>query len=105
VTTARQVPAKRALVVGGGDGGVLRELARHQSLQVTLGTMLLPMTLMRNAGVGNQHLSLYLLYPCTVVGYGYQHGVISLILNPAGALAVSVLISSTGCHWRQHGQQ
>eukprot|EP00775_Hariotina_reticulata_P013363 gene13363-13490_t len=30
---ALEVPAKRALVVGGGDGGVLRELARHQSLQ------------------------------------------------------------------------
>jgi Spermine/spermidine synthase domain/Spermidine synthase tetramerisation domain len=27
-------PARRALVVGGGDGGVLRELARHASLQV-----------------------------------------------------------------------
>ena len=25
--------AKRALVVGGGDGGVLRELARHASLE------------------------------------------------------------------------
>jgi predicted membrane-bound spermidine synthase len=29
-----QEPAKRALVVGGGDGGVLRELARHTSLEV-----------------------------------------------------------------------
>lgn len=29
-----QAPAKRALVVGGGDGGVLRELARHPSLEV-----------------------------------------------------------------------
>lgn len=26
-------PAKRALVVGGGDGGVLRELSRHASLE------------------------------------------------------------------------
>jgi predicted membrane-bound spermidine synthase len=30
-----QTPAKRALVVGGGDGGVLRELARHTSLEVS----------------------------------------------------------------------
>lgn len=29
-----QSPAKRVLVVGGGDGGVLRELARHTSLEV-----------------------------------------------------------------------
>lgn len=28
-----QSPAKKALVVGGGDGGVLRELSRHASLQ------------------------------------------------------------------------
>ena len=26
-------PPKRALVVGGGDGGVLRELSRHASLE------------------------------------------------------------------------
>jgi hypothetical protein len=31
-----QTPAKRVLVVGGGDGGVLRELARHASLEVRL---------------------------------------------------------------------
>ncbi|WIA37410.1 hypothetical protein OEZ86_014335 [Tetradesmus obliquus] len=30
---ALEAPAKRALVVGGGDGGVLRELARHTSLE------------------------------------------------------------------------
>eukprot|EP00775_Hariotina_reticulata_P002798 gene2798-3091_t len=30
---ALQTAAKRALVVGGGDGGVLRELARHTSLE------------------------------------------------------------------------
>lgn len=30
---ALESPAKRALVVGGGDGGVLRELARHTSLE------------------------------------------------------------------------
>eukprot|EP00878_Enallax_costatus_P005950 GHUV01006241.1.p1 GENE.GHUV01006241.1~~GHUV01006241.1.p1 ORF type:complete len:322 (+),score=76.82 GHUV01006241.1:184-1149(+) len=30
---ALERPAQRALVVGGGDGGVLRELARHPSLQ------------------------------------------------------------------------
>ena len=28
-----QTPPKRALVVGGGDGGVLRELARYPSLE------------------------------------------------------------------------
>jgi len=54
VTTAWQVPAKRALVVGGGDGGVLRELARHESLQVTLGIMLLPMTLIHWRQHGQQ---------------------------------------------------
>ena len=28
-----QAPPKKVLVVGGGDGGVLREVARHQSVQ------------------------------------------------------------------------
>jgi spermidine synthase len=28
-----QTPPKKALVVGGGDGGVLRELSRHTSLE------------------------------------------------------------------------
>ena len=28
-----QAAPKRALVVGGGDGGVLRELSRHTSLE------------------------------------------------------------------------
>lgn len=28
-----QQPATKALVVGGGDGGVLRELSRHTSLK------------------------------------------------------------------------
>ena len=28
-----QAAAKKVLVVGGGDGGVLREVARHQSVQ------------------------------------------------------------------------
>eukprot|EP00887_Chlorella_sp_A99_P006720 scaffold3.g6720.t1 len=32
-TCSLPAPPKRALVVGGGDGGVLRELARHESLQ------------------------------------------------------------------------
>jgi predicted membrane-bound spermidine synthase len=32
--THLQCPAKRVLVVGGGDGGVLRELARHTQLEV-----------------------------------------------------------------------
>ena len=30
---ALQSPPKKALVVGGGDGGVLRELSRHTSLE------------------------------------------------------------------------
>lgn len=30
---ALPAPPKRALVVGGGDGGVLRELSRHASLE------------------------------------------------------------------------